>query len=106
MWAQLCDRERGQLASSPQNAGTGQQALWIVILSTDQKERASLGGRGLQRPQERDGGICRERVPSIELLDFAATLWTWIRRTELWLPSTKDKTKSSVLFPDTGAGIE
>lgn len=51
-------------------------------------------------PQERDGGICRAKgaikyfikVPSIELLDFAATLWTWIRRTELWPPSTKDKT--------------
>lgn len=28
-------------------------------------------------------------VPSIELLDFAATLWTELRRTGLWLPLTK-----------------
>lgn len=36
-----------------------------------------VGGRG--------GNKIIHKVLSIELLDFAATLWTYLRRTGLWL---------------------
>ena len=77
-------RGGGNGPASAQSMGTGHQALWNMILSASQKKRATLERREFQSPPLRDMGTCGreggnkilQEVLSIELLDFAATLWT------------------------------
>lgn len=70
------------------------QALWSMILSASQKKKARRKQGGFRAPPTgTQGYVCGgeggnkiiHKVLSIELLDFAATLWTYLRRTGLWL---------------------